>query len=96
MLCRHYTAHFKDPLEKTRSPMQIGAEIYGHSGIESDYEIICLMLETLALSGLENLHLDLGHVGIYRALVAEAGLNSQQESQLFDILQRKAGSELKN
>jgi ATP phosphoribosyltransferase regulatory subunit len=83
-----------DPLEKTRSPMQIGAEIYGHAGIESDYEIIGLMLETLALSGLENVHLDLGHVGIYRALVAEAGLNSQQESQLFDILQRKAGSEL--
>ena len=84
-----------DPLEKTRSPMQIGAELYGHSSIESDYEIICLMLETLALSGLKNVHLDLGHVGIYRALVAQAGLNSQQETQLFDVLQRKAGSELK-
>lgn len=84
-----------DPLEKTRCPMQIGAELYGHSGIESDYEIICLMLETLALSGLQNVHLDLGHVGIYRALVAQAGLNSQQETQLFDVLQRKAGSELK-
>ena len=83
-----------DPLEKTRCPMQIGAELYGHSGIESDYEIICLMLETLALSGLQNVHLDLGHVGIYRALVAEAGLTSQQETQLFDVLQRKAGSEL--
>ncbi len=84
-----------DPLEKTRCPMQIGAELYGHSGLESDYEIIGLMLETLALSGLQNVHLDLGHVGIYRALVAEAGLNSQQETQLFDVLQRKAGSELK-
>ncbi len=84
-----------DPLEKTRSPMQIGAELYGHAGIESDYEIICLMLETLALSGLQNVHLDLGHVGIYRALVAQAGLSSQQETQLFDVLQRKAGSELK-
>ncbi|WP_347986339.1 ATP phosphoribosyltransferase regulatory subunit [Methylomonas sp. AM2-LC] len=83
-----------DPLEKTRSPMQIGAELYGHAGIESDYEIISLMLETLSISGLENVHLDLGHVGIYRALIAEAGLNSQQESVLFDILQRKAGSEL--
>jgi ATP phosphoribosyltransferase regulatory subunit len=83
-----------DPLEKTRSPMQIGAELYGHAGIESDYEIVTLMLETLSISGLENVHLDLGHVGIYRALVTEAGLNSQQESLLFDILQRKAGSEL--
>jgi ATP phosphoribosyltransferase regulatory subunit len=83
-----------DPLEKTRCPMQIGAELYGHSGIESDYEIICLMLETLALSSLQNVHLDLGHVGIYRALVAQAGLTSRQETQLFDVLQRKAGSEL--
>ena len=84
-----------DPLEKTRCPMQIGAELYGHSGIESDYEIICLMLETLALSGLQNVHLDLGHVGIYRALVTQAGLNSREESELFNVLQRKAGSELK-
>ncbi|MGD0961767.1 MAG: ATP phosphoribosyltransferase regulatory subunit, partial [Methylomonas sp.] len=83
-----------DALEKTRSPMQIGAELYGHAGIESDYEIICLMLETLALSGLENIHLDLGHVGIYRALADAAGLSSPQESLLFDILQRKAVSEL--
>jgi ATP phosphoribosyltransferase regulatory subunit len=83
-----------DPLEKTRCPMQIGAELYGHSGIESDYEIICLMLETLALSSLTNVHLDLGHVGIYRALTTQAGLSDRQEAELFDVLQRKAGSEL--
>lgn len=83
-----------DPLEKTRSPMQIGAELYGHSGIESDYEVICLMLEMLAISGLENVHLDLGHVGIYRALSDQAGLNAEQEAELFDVLQRKARTEL--
>lgn len=83
-----------DPLEKTRCPMQIGAELFGHAGIDSDYEIICLMLETLALSGLQHVHLDLGHVGIYRALSAAAGLSGQQEADLFDILQRKARSEL--
>jgi len=83
-----------DPLEKTRSPMQIGAELYGHSGIESDYEVIQLMLEMLALSGAQNVHLDLGHVGIYRALVEQAGLSSQQEAELFDVLQRKARTEL--
>jgi len=57
-----------DSLEKTRSPVQIGAEIYGHSGIESDLEVIQLMLEMLAVTGLQNVHLDLGHVGIYRGL----------------------------
>ena len=83
-----------DPLEKTRSPMQIGAELYGHAGIESDYEVIQLMLETLAMTGLEDVHLDLGHVAIYRALVAQANLNTAQEVALFDVLQRKARPEL--
>ncbi|QWF72106.1 ATP phosphoribosyltransferase regulatory subunit [Methylomonas paludis] len=83
-----------DPLEKTRAPMQIGAELYGHTGIESDYEIISLMLETLALSGAEHVHLDLGHVGIYRTLIEAAGLAAEQETELFDVLQRKARSDL--
>ncbi|MBS4050211.1 MAG: ATP phosphoribosyltransferase regulatory subunit [Methylomonas sp.] len=83
-----------DPLEKTRSPMQIGAELYGHAGIESDYEVIRLMLEMLAISGVQNVHLDMGHVGIYRALVEQTGLNRQQEAELFDVLQRKARTEL--
>ena len=83
-----------DPLEKTRSPMQIGAELYGHAGKESDVEVICLMLEMLAITGLQNVHLDLGHVGIYRALSKQAGLSKQQESELFDVLQRKARPEL--
>ena len=83
-----------DGLEKTRSPMQIGAELYGHRGLESDYEVIRLMLETLSISGLTHVHLDLGHVGIYRSLAEQAGLDSHQEAELFDVLQRKAGAEL--
>jgi len=83
-----------DHLEKTRSPMQIGAELYGHSGLESDLEVIQLMLEMLAMTGIENVHLDLGHVGIYRALARQAQLSNQQEAELFDVLQRKARTEL--
>ncbi len=83
-----------DPLEKTRSPMQIGAELYGHQGIESDIEIIQLMLEILAVSGLQEVHLDLGHVSIFRELAKFAELSERQETQLFDVLQRKARPEL--
>ncbi|MDD2801371.1 MAG: ATP phosphoribosyltransferase regulatory subunit [Methylobacter sp.] len=83
-----------DPLEKTRSPMQIGAELYGHSGKESDLEVIRLLLEMLAMTGLQNVHLDLGHVGIYRALSRQAELSDTQEASLFDVLQRKARPEL--
>jgi ATP phosphoribosyltransferase regulatory subunit len=83
-----------NPLERSRSPRQIGAELYGHAGKESDLEIIQLMLELLAIAGLQNVHLDLGHVGIYRELSAQAGLTTEQESELFSLLQGKAKTEL--
>jgi len=83
-----------DSLKKTRSPMQIGAELYGHSGIESDIEIIELMLEMLAMAGIENVHLDLGNVAIYRGLIEQSALTELQEVELFDVLQRKSQPDL--
>ncbi|MBA57131.1 MAG: ATP phosphoribosyltransferase regulatory subunit [Pseudomonadales bacterium] len=83
-----------ESLTASRSLIQIGAEIYGHGGIASDIEVIGLMLETLRLGGCSDVHLDLGHVAIYRALAAEAGLGSDEEWQLFEIYQRKAVPEL--
>lgn len=74
----------------SRSPLQIGAELYGHAGIESDVEIICLMLATLREAGINDLYLDLGHVGIFRGLARQAGLQAAQEAELFDALQRKS------
>jgi ATP phosphoribosyltransferase regulatory subunit len=78
----------------SRSPLQIGAELYGHAGVDSDVEIVCLVMETLRIAGLEEVYLDLGHVGIYRALAAAAGLDERQEEALFEALQRKAGADI--
>jgi ATP phosphoribosyltransferase regulatory subunit len=83
-----------DGFAGTRSPYQIGAELYGHAGPESDAEILCLLLETLQTTGIRDIYIDLGHVGIYRGLVRKAGLNEQQEAELFDMLQRKALPEI--
>ncbi len=83
-----------DGFAGSRSPLQLGAELYGHAGIDSDVEIICLMLETLAACGIGSVYMDLGHVGIFRAMTAQAGLGSDQEAQLFDMLQRKALPEI--
>lgn len=77
-----------------RSPLQVGAELYGHKGIESDIEVLCLMIETIKKAGLENIHVDLGHVGIYNNLIRLAKLDEDSESELFDVLQRKAMPEL--
>ena len=78
----------------SRSPMQVGAELYGHAGVESDVEIICLMLETFSQARVQNVLLDLGHVGIFRALAAQAGLSAEAEASLFEMLQRKAVPEI--
>lgn len=95
-LCYMGTVLFtrSDGLGGTRSPLQVGAELYGHSGYESDLEVLSLMLETLAAAGVENVHLDLGHVAIFRSLVASAGLDREQEDLLFEALQRKARAEI--
>jgi len=78
----------------SRAPIQFGAELYGHAGVASDLEILSLLLTTLEHVPLPDIHLDLGHVAIFRCLVAEAQLNARQERQLFEILQRKALPEL--
>lgn len=78
----------------SRCPLQVGAELYGHSGVESDAEVLCLMLETLKLVGQQQVYVDLGHMGIVRAIVAAAGLDGDQTDALFDVLQRKAAAEL--
>ena len=79
----------------SRSPIQIGCELYGATGVTADCEVIGLMLETARLAGIQQVTLDLGHVGIFRGLTELAGLNSEQEQILFDILQRKANTELR-
>lgn len=76
-------------LTRTRELLQIGAELYGHGGLESDLEIQQLMLRVLALLGVDNVHLDLGHVGVFRALVRHAGLDRELENALFSALQSK-------
>jgi ATP phosphoribosyltransferase regulatory subunit len=76
-------------LMRTREPLQIGAELYGHGGIESDLEVQRLMLQTLALVGIEGVHLDLGHVAVFRSLVKRAYISTAQEAELFNALQCK-------
>lgn len=74
----------------SREPLQLGAELFGHAGPQGDLEILRLMLATLDILGIAQPYLDLGHVGVFRALVAQAGLTAAAEDDLFDALQRKA------
>jgi len=80
----------------TRSPLQLGAELYGHNGLASDTEIISLMTTTLQTSGIDRILLDIGHTGIYEALVTAAKLTDETEADLFSMLQRKSSPDIKS
>lgn len=83
-----------DGFAGSRSPLQIGAELYGHAGVDSDVEVLCLMMATLQAAGVEQIYLDLGHVGVFRGLARQAQLNAEQEAAIFAALQRKAEPEV--
>jgi len=83
-------------LTRTREPLQIGAELYGHSGLESDLEIQRLMLKSLATAGIAKVHLDLGHVAVFRGLARGAGITAELEAELFRALQAKDTDALKS
>ena len=76
-------------MSSSREIVQIGAEIFGHGGVESDIEIQSLMLEGLAATGLEGIHLDLGHVGLFRSLCRHGEIPAELEGDLFQALQGK-------
>lgn len=84
----------QDGFARSRTPLQLGAELYGHAGIESDIEMLRLMAETLRVTGLDDFYLDLGHVAVFRTLARQAQLDAGQEQVLFDALQRKAKPEI--
>src|SRR5699024_6236137 len=81
-------------LSRSRSPIQLGAELYGDASPAADIEIISLMLATLEQAQIPEIHMDLGHVGVYRGLARAADLSADLEAQIFDAMQRKAVDEV--
>ncbi|MFZ1386114.1 MAG: ATP phosphoribosyltransferase regulatory subunit [Thiolinea sp.] len=74
----------------SRSPLQVGAELFGHAGEDSDFEVIALLLTTLEHCQVPDITLDIGHVNIFRSLAVQAGLSAQQEKTFFNMLERKS------
>ncbi|HEY7674233.1 MAG TPA: ATP phosphoribosyltransferase regulatory subunit [Burkholderiales bacterium] len=76
-------------LEATREPLQIGAEIYGHDGIESDLEIQRLLASALAVCGIAGARLDIGHVAVFRAICRHGHVGTEPESAIYEGLAAK-------
>lgn len=79
---------------ESRIPLMAGAEIYGAAGLDADAEVICLMIEALNVVGISRPVVELGHVGIFRAIAADAGCGAELEGDLFAALQRKSQPDL--
>ena len=72
-----------------REPVQVGAELYGYAGIEADLDIIRLMAGAFSSIDLPISRIDLGHVGIFRALARAAGMQKDAEDEALSLLQAK-------
>ena len=73
----------------SREPIQIGAELYGYAGLEADLEILRLLAASLAVAGASASRIDIGHVGVFRALANAAGLDADAEETILQLLQAK-------
>lgn len=78
-----------DGLALTREPLQLGAELYGHAGVESDIEIQKLLMNALHTIGIESVHIDFSHVNIFGSLIEASNIDAQLEQDLFAALQSK-------
>lgn len=84
-----------DGLAQTRQPMQLGAELFGHAGIEADIEIQRLMIKTLQAAGVKALQIDFSHVGIFDSLMSKVQVNAALKHSIYQALQSKDKTEVK-
>jgi len=78
----------------SREPLQFGAEIYGHAGLEADLEIMTLALDALRATHVGPLTVDLADARIVGALLGASGLNAIQQEQVHTALTGKDATEL--
>ena len=84
-----------DGLAQTRQPMQLGAELFGHAGIEADIEIQRLMVKTLQAAGVNALQIDFSHVGIFDSLMSKVQVSEVLKQSVYQALQSKDQTEVK-
>ena len=79
----------------TREPLQFGAEIYGHTGLEADLEILTLALDSLKVAQVGAISVDMADARIVHALLRDLALDTSQLSAIHAALAAKDASELK-
>ena len=78
----------------TREPMQFGAEIFGHAGLEADLEVLELARACLDVAGVRGTSVDMADVRIVRGLLAGVEIDTETQRLVFAALASKDASEL--
>jgi len=81
-----------DGLARSREPLQLGAELYGHAGVASDIEIQRLLINALHAIGIDQLHMDYSHVNVFGSLIEASQIDRNLEQALYVALQSKDAS----
>jgi ATP phosphoribosyltransferase regulatory subunit len=79
----------------SREPLQFGAEIYGHGGLEADLEVQDLALDCLRVAGLAGVVLDLGDARILRGVLAGVMVSAEVLEQVYAALAAKDSAQLR-
>ncbi len=83
-------AHARTPVgSSAREELQLGAEIYGCSTWEADFEAISLLLKTLGVAGLNTVYLDLSHAGVLEGILEGQAIAKADIETLYSLLQSK-------
>ncbi len=80
----------------TREPLQFGAEIYGHSGLEADLEVLTLALDSLKSAQVQGITVDMADARIVQALLQDTGLTGSQLNEVHAALAAKDASGLRD
>lgn len=83
-----------DSMLGSRTPLSVGAELFGENSVRGDIEIVSLMIQSLNSAGAAGLYLDLGDVSIFRQLLDEYALSDDQKEKLYVAVQRKSAADI--
>ncbi|HEY1089906.1 MAG TPA: ATP phosphoribosyltransferase regulatory subunit [Burkholderiaceae bacterium] len=84
-----------DSLQGSREPLQFGAEIYGHAGLEADLEVQELALDALKRAGLADFTLDIGDARLLRGVLGDVQLPASRLAAIKAALAAKDSTELR-
>ena len=73
--------------DSSRSPLQLGAEIFGNPDLAADIEVVQLALYTVRLFTDEPLMIDFGHAGVLKSVLVKQSATFQAKA--LDALARK-------